>query len=90
MNEFENEESDIAIIIMYKCVLFSSFSPVAPGGATMKLPASLTKKKDPSEHRPPIELDTIHRALFFNKKNAGKKPLFTITMPKKSKEDERY
>ena len=56
----------------------------------MKLPASLTKKKDPSEHRPPIEIDTIHRALFFNKKNPGKKPLFTITMPKKSKEDERY
>ena len=63
-------------------------SPVAPGGATMKLPPSLTKKRDPSEFRIPIEIDTIHRALFLNKKNVGKKPLFTITMPKKSKEED--
>lgn len=73
-----------------KCQIVGINNPVAHGGATMKLPASLTKKRDPSEHRPPIEIDTIHRALFFNKKNAGKKPLFTITMPKKSKEDDRY
>jgi len=73
-----------------KCQIVGINNLIAPGGATMKLPASLTKKKDPSEHRPPIEIDTIHRALFFNKKNPGKKPLFTITMPKKSKEDERY
>jgi len=73
-----------------KCQIVGINNLIAPGGATMKLPASLTKKKNPSEHRPPIEIDTIHRALFFNKKNQGKKPLFTITMPKKSKEDERY
>ena len=37
---------------------------------------------------PPPELNTIHRALFSDRKNSlnaeiGKKPLFTVTMPKK-------
>ena len=71
------------------CFLTLCSRPVAPGGATMKLPASLTaaKKRDPHEYIAPIEIDTIHRALFANtkKKSVGKKPLFTITMPKKSK-----
>jgi len=74
-----------------KCQIVGINNPVAPGGATMKLPPSLTnRRRDPAEHRPPIEIDTIHKALFLNKKNVGKKPLFTITMPKKSKEEDRW
>ena len=56
----------------------------------MKLPAALSRKRDPEEYKAPIEIDTIHKALFLNKKNVGKKPLFTITMPKKSKDDDRW
>jgi len=75
-----------------KCQLVGSNNPVASGGATMKLPASLAgKKRDGGgSSAPPLDIDSIHRALFNNKKNAGKKPLFTITMPKKSKDEERW
>jgi len=73
-----------------RCQIVGVNNPVNPGGATMKLPASLTKRRDPEEYRPPIEIETIHKALFFNKKNVGKKPLFTITMPKKGKEEDRW
>lgn len=65
--------------------------PIASGGSgAVKLPPSLQKRKDPSEYQHPIEIDTIHKALFVSKKSSGKKPLFTITMPKKSKDDERW
>merc|ERR1719347_1225276 len=75
-----------------KCQLVGSNNPVASGGATMKLPASLTSKKREGGRgsAPPLDIDSIHRALFNNKKHAGKKPLFTITMPKKSKDEERW
>jgi len=73
-----------------RCQIVGVNNPVNPGGATMKLPASLSKRRDPEEYRPPIEIETIHKALFFNKKNVGKKPLFTITMPKKGKEEDRW
>ena len=64
---------------------------MASGGAgAVKLPPSLQKKKDPSEYQHPIDMGTIHKALFLGKKSSGKKPLFTITMPKKSKDDERW
>ena len=57
----------------------------------MKLPASLvSKKREGAGSAPPPDIESIHRALFFNKKQAGKKPLFTITMPKKSKDEERW
>jgi len=65
--------------------------PIASGGAgAVKLPPSLQKRKDQSEYQHPIEIGTIHKALFVSKKSTGKKPLFTITMPKKSKDDERW
>jgi len=74
-----------------KCQLVGSNNPVASGGATMKLPASLvSKKREGAGSAPPPDIESIHRALFFNKKHAGKKPLFTITMPKKSKDEERW
>jgi len=75
-----------------KCQLVGSNNPVASGGATMKLPASLTSKKREGGRgsAPPLDIESIHRALFNNKKHAGKKPLFTITMPKKSKDEERW
>merc|ERR1711970_1621720 len=75
-----------------KCQLVGSNNPVASGGASMKLPASLAGKKREGggSSAPPLDIDSIHRALFNNKKNAGKKPLFTITMPKKSNDEERW
>jgi len=74
-----------------KCQLVGSNNPVASGGATMKLPASLvSKKREGAGTAPPPDIESIHRALFFNKKHAGKKPLFTITMPKKSKDEDRW
>lgn len=74
-----------------KCQLVGSNNPVASGGATMKLPPSLlSKKREGAGSAPPPDIESIHRALFFNKKYAGKKPLFTITMPKKSKDEERW
>ena len=65
------------------------YSPVASGGATLKLPASLVSRKRDGAGSPP-DIESIHKALFYNKKHGGKKPLFTITMPKKSKDEERW
>lgn len=76
-----------------KCQLVGSNSVVASGGATMKLPPSLSssrRKEGSNSSAPAPDLDSIHRALFFNKKATGKKPLFTITMPKKSEDEERW
>ena len=57
----------------------------------MKLPPSLlSKRREGAGSAPPPDIESIHRALFFNKKYVGKKPLFTITMPKKSKDEERW
>lgn len=74
-----------------KCQLVGANNPVASGGATMKLPPSLlSKRREGAGSAPPPDIESIHRALFFNKKYVGKKPLFTITMPKKSKDEERW
>lgn len=72
-----------------KCQLVGTESAPARSGATIKLPPSLARRSSGDARAPAPDLESIHRALFFNKKNAGKKPLFTITMPKKSKEEER-
>merc|ERR1719391_1685109 len=72
-----------------KCQLVGSNNPVASGGATLKLPASLVSRKRDGAGSPP-DIESIHKALFYNKKHGGKKPLFTITMPKKSKDEERW
>ena len=61
-----------------------------------KLPPGMNGKSGPThsshlDHRaPPPELNTIHRALFSDRKKSGDseigtkpKPLFTVTMPKK-------
>ena len=62
---------------------------------TFKLPPGMTSKSGSAslshvEHHgpPPPELNTIHRALFSDRKKSGDaemgtKPLFTVTMPKK-------
>jgi len=73
-----------------KCQLVGSNNPVASGGATMKFPAYLSKKSGTGGSGPSPDIDSIHRALFFNKKQSGKKPLFTITLPKKSKDEESW
>jgi len=73
-----------------KCQLVGSNNPVASGGATLKLPPQLMgKRREGAGSAPPPDIDSIHKALFFNKKG-GKKPTFTITMPKKSKDEERW
>lgn len=54
-----------------------------------KLPASLTNNK--SGNTPAPDLNLIHKALFLNKKQAaGRKQSFTITMPKKGKDEPDY
>jgi len=71
-----------------KCVLTSQTGhsgSVERGG--FKLPASLAQAKKRDDSAPPPDIESIHRALF-NKKNVGKKPLFTITMPKKTKDEQ--
>jgi len=63
----------------------------APGGATMKLPPALAPNPKRREERtgPAPDMESIHRALFANKRSKESKgPTFTITMPKKSKEEE--
>ena len=41
------------------------------------------------ERKGPIpDMDSIHRALFNKKSTPGKKQTFTITMPKKSKDEQ--
>ena len=64
-------------------ILSISSPGVGPG---FKLPPSLASNKKPSESgATPPDMEAIHRALFNKNKHVGKKPLFTITMPKKSK-----
>lgn len=73
-----------------KCILTSQNGGAggkASERAGFKLPASLAQAKKRDEGAPPPDIESIHRALF-NKKNVGKKPLFTITMPKKTKEEQ--
>merc|ERR1711860_277073 len=56
-----------------------------------KIPRSLAKSKS-GEDGPAPDVDSIHRALFFSKSKpaASKKQTFTITMPKKGKEEPDY
>jgi len=70
-----------------KCVLTSQTGSGSVERAGFKLPASLAQAKKRDDSAPPPDIESIHRALF-NKKNVGKKPLFTITMPKKTKDEQ--
>jgi len=70
-----------------KCILTSQTGGNVGERAGFKLPASLAQAKKRDDGAPPPDIESIHRALF-NKKNVGKKPLFTITMPKKTKEEQ--
>lgn len=70
-----------------KCILTSQSGDNVGERGGFKLPASLAQAKKRDEGAPPPDIESIHRALF-NKKNVGKKPLFTITMPKKTKEEQ--
>lgn len=71
-----------------KCRLMGAGSAPSSGGSSMKLPPSLSGSK--SGTQPPPDVESIHRALFFNKKMSGKKPSFTITMPKKGKGEPEF
>jgi len=71
-----------------KCTMVGVNNAVAAtGGATMALPKmDLPVGK---ERKGPIpDMDSIHRALFNKKSAPGKKQTFTITMPKKSKDEQ--
>ena len=67
---------------------------MSPNSSNIKLPAGMNGRTGSIasthlDHRaPPPELNTIHRALFSDRKKSGDseigtKPLFTVTMPKK-------
>lgn len=73
-----------------KCRLMGVGSAPASGGSSIKLPPSLSGKAKSSDLGPPPDVESIHRALFFNKKMSGKKPTFTITMPKKGKGEPEF
>lgn len=70
-----------------RCQLVGANSVAAVGGPTMKLPPSLARKRREGEDNlgPRPDVEAIHKALF--KKPTGKKPSFTITLPKKTKDD---
>jgi len=71
-----------------KCTMVGVNNAVAAtGGATMALPKmDLPVGK---ERKGPVpDMDSIHRALFNKKSAPGKKQTFTITMPKKSKDEQ--
>lgn len=71
-----------------KCTMVGVNNTVAAtGGATMALPKmDLPVGK---ERKGPVpDMDSIHRALFNKKSAPGKKQTFTITMPKKSKDEQ--
>lgn len=71
-----------------KCTMVGVNNAVAAtGGPTMALPKmDLPVGK---ERKGPIpDMDSIHRALFNKKSAPGKKQTFTITMPKKSKDEQ--
>jgi len=75
-----------------KCTLVGQdAATMGPTNANaFKLPQSLMRRGSGGEARAtPPDIESIHRALFMNKKNVGKKPLFTITMPKKAKDEPR-
>lgn len=69
-----------------KCTLTGADSVKQPGGATMALPKELQGGRE--RRGPAPDMDSIHRALFNKKSTPGKKQTFTITMPKKSKEEQ--
>jgi len=71
-----------------KCTMVGANNAVATtGGATMALPKmDFPAGKD--RKGPVPDMDSIHRALFNKKSAPGKKQTFTITMPKKSKDEQ--
>jgi len=71
-----------------KCTMVGvNNSGASTGGATKTLPKlDLPAGKD--RKGPVPDMDSIHRALFNKKSAPGKKQTFTITMPKKSKEEQ--
>jgi len=72
-----------------KCQLVGATSAPMPSSSRFRLPSSLTRSKS-GDLGPAPDVESIHRALFFNKKASAKKPVFTITMPKKGKEEPEY
>jgi RNA recognition motif-containing protein len=70
-----------------KCTLTTTSNAAMKN--TYKLPASLVGVK--TGNAPSPDLNLIHKALFLNKKQpAGRKQSFTITMPKKGKDEPEY
>ena len=80
--------------IDYTFYLKDFYFRLPSNASNFKLPAGVNNRNGaiaPShlDHRaPPPELNTIHRALFSDRKKSGAfeigtKPLFTVTMPKK-------
>merc|ERR1711994_726704 len=57
------------------------------GGATMALP-KIEYPAGKERKGPAPDMDSIHRALFNKKSAPGKKQTFTITMPKKTKDEQ--
>lgn len=69
-----------------KCTLTTTSSAAMKN--TFKLPASLQGNK--SGNTPSPDLNLIHKALFLKKPVTGNKQTFTITMPKKGKDEPNF
>merc|ERR1712080_154448 len=83
-----------------RCQLVGDGGGLSSNASNLKLPHALNGKSGSIatshlDHRaPPPELNTIHRALFSDRKHfadseIGTKPLFTVTMPKKGERNNR-
>merc|ERR1712130_649148 len=71
-----------------KCTMVGvNNSSAATGGPTMALP-KMDMPVGKERKGPAPDMDSIHRALFNKKSAPGKKQTFTITMPKKSKDEQ--
>merc|ERR1719450_2041113 len=71
-----------------KCTMVGANNAAATtGGATMALP-KMEYPAGKERKGPAPDMDSIHRALFNKKSAPGKKQTFTITMPKKTKDEQ--
>jgi len=71
-----------------KCQMVGVSSTVASAAPKVKLPSSISRSKSRTDGPPP-DVESIHRALFNNKKSQDKQS-FTLILPTKGKNEADY